>query len=62
MGNDPKKSVLNRYNRCMMRKTCSLPTERHSSHKVVMSRRLTIMAISARAADYIADAYKKGEL
>jgi choline dehydrogenase-like flavoprotein len=62
MGNDPKKSVLNRFNQvheapnvfvtdgaCFVTQGCYEPT-------------LTIMAISARAADYIADQSKKGNL
>jgi choline dehydrogenase-like flavoprotein len=62
MGSDPKKSVLNAYNRlhdvknvfvtdgaCFVTQGCYEPT-------------LTIMAISVRAADYIIDSYRKGEL
>jgi choline dehydrogenase-like flavoprotein len=62
MGTDPKKSVLNAYNRvhdaknvfvtdgaCFVTQGCYEPT-------------LTIMAVSVRAADYIIDSYRKGEL
>jgi choline dehydrogenase-like flavoprotein len=62
MGNDPRKSVLNRYNQvhdvknvfvtdgaCFVTQGCYEPT-------------LTIMAISARAADNIIEASRKGEL
>ena len=62
MGNDPTKSVLNSYNQshdvknlfvtdgaCFVTQGCYEPT-------------LTIMAISVRAADYIAYEYKKGNL
>jgi choline dehydrogenase-like flavoprotein len=62
MGNDPKTSVLNRYNQvhgvknlfvtdgaCFVTQGCSEPT-------------LTIMAISARAAAYLAEEYRKGDL
>lgn len=62
MGTDPKKSVLNGYNRvhdaknvfvtdgaCFVTQGCYEPT-------------LTIMAVSVRAADYIIDSYRKGEL
>jgi choline dehydrogenase-like flavoprotein len=62
MGNDPKTNVLNRFNQahdvknlfvtdgaCFVTQGCYEPT-------------LTIMAISARAADYIADEYRKGNL
>lgn len=62
MGNDPKKNVLNRFNQvfdaknvfvtdgaCFVTQGCYEPT-------------LTIMAISARAADYIAEEYRRGNL
>lgn len=62
MGNDPKTSVLNKFNRlhdaknvfvadgsCFVTNSCYEPT-------------LTIMAIAARAADYIAEEYRKGNL
>jgi choline dehydrogenase-like flavoprotein len=62
MGNDPKTSVLNAYNQvhdvnnvfvtdgaCFVTQGCSEPT-------------LTIMAISVRAADYIADEFRRGNL
>jgi choline dehydrogenase-like flavoprotein len=62
MGNDPKTSVVNAFNQvhdvknvfvtdgaCFVTQGCSEPT-------------LTIMAISARAADYIADESRKGNL
>ncbi len=62
MGNDPKTSVLNAYNQvhdvknvfvtdgaCFVTQGCWEPT-------------LTIMAISVRAADYIADEFRKGNL
>ena len=62
MGHDPKTSVLNSHNQvhdvrnvfvtdgaCFVTQGCSEPT-------------LTIMAISARAADYIAEEFRKGNL
>jgi choline dehydrogenase-like flavoprotein len=62
MGNDPKKNVLNRFNQlhdvnnvfvadgaCFVTQGCYEPT-------------LTIMAVSARAADYIAEEYRRGNL
>jgi choline dehydrogenase-like flavoprotein len=62
MGTDPKRSVVNAFNQvhhssnvfvtdgaCFVTQGCYEPT-------------LTIMAISARAADYIADQAKKGNL
>ena len=62
MGNDPKKSVLNRFNQswdvknlfvtdgaCFVSSGCQNPT-------------LTMMAITARACDYIIDQYKRENL
>ncbi len=62
MGNDPKTSVVNRFNQvhgvknlfvtdgaCFVTQGCSEPT-------------LTIMAISARAAAHLAEEYRKGNL
>ena len=62
MGNDAKTSVLNRFNQswdvknlfvtdgaCFVSTGCQNPT-------------LTMMAITARACDYIVDQYKKGNL
>jgi choline dehydrogenase-like flavoprotein len=62
MGNDPKKSVLNKFNQswdvknlfvtdgaCFVTVGCQNPT-------------LTMMAITARACDYIVDQHKKGNL
>lgn len=62
MGADPKKSVLNAFNQvhdvknlfvtdgaCFVTQGCYEPT-------------LTIMAVSARAADYIAEEYRRGNL
>jgi len=62
MGSDPKKSVLNPYNQmwdaknvfvtdgsCFVSQGCQNPT-------------LTMMAITARACDYIKEQYRKGNL
>jgi choline dehydrogenase-like flavoprotein len=62
MGNDPKTSVLNRFNQahdvknifvtdgaCYVSSACQNPT-------------LSMMAITVRACDYIIDQYKKGQL
>ncbi|MGH9328779.1 MAG: GMC oxidoreductase [Terriglobia bacterium] len=62
MGNDPKKNVLNRFNQvydaknvfvtdaaCFVTEGCYEPT-------------LTIMAVSARAGDYIAEEFRRGNL
>jgi len=62
MGNDPKTSVLNRFNQswdvknlfvtdgaCFVSQGCQNPT-------------LTMMALTVRACDYIVDQHKKGNL
>jgi choline dehydrogenase-like flavoprotein len=62
MGNDPKKSVLNKFNQswdvknlfvtdgsCFVSSGCQNPT-------------LTMMALTVRACDYIVDQQKKGNL
>jgi choline dehydrogenase-like flavoprotein len=62
MGNDPKKSVLNRYNQVHEAKNLFVTDGAAFVTQGCYEPTLTIMAISARAADYIADAYKKGDL
>jgi choline dehydrogenase-like flavoprotein len=62
MGNDPKKSVLNRYNQVHDVRNVFVTDGAAFVTQGCYEPTLTIMAISARSADYIADAYKKGEL
>ncbi len=62
MGNDPKKSVLNRYNQMHDAKNLFVTDGAAFVTQGSYEPTLTIMAISARAGDYIADAYKKGDL
>ena len=62
MGNDPKKSVLNRYNQTHEAKNLFVTDGAAFVTQGCYEPTLTIMAISARAADYIANAYKKGDL
>jgi len=62
MGNDPKKSVLNRYNQLHDAKNVFVTDGASFVTQGCYEPTLTIMAISARAADHIVDARKKGEL
>jgi choline dehydrogenase-like flavoprotein len=62
MGNDPKKSVLNRYNQVHDAKNVFITDGASFVTQGCYEPTLTIMAISARAADHIVDAHKKGEL
>ncbi len=62
MGNDPNKSVLNRYNRVHDVKNVFVTDGASFVTQGCYEPTLTIMAISARAADHIVDSYKKGEL
>jgi choline dehydrogenase-like flavoprotein len=62
MGNDPRKSVLNRYNQVHDVKNVFVTDGAAFVTQGCYEPTLTIMAISARAADYIVDAHRKGEL
>src|SRR3989440_9925152 len=62
MGNDPKTSVLNRYNRVRDAKNVFVTDGASFVTQGCYEPTLTIMAISARAADHIAEVYKKSEL
>lgn len=62
MGNDPKKSVLNRYNRVHDVKNIFVTDGAAFVTQGCYEPTLTIMAISARAADHIIEARRKGEL
>jgi choline dehydrogenase-like flavoprotein len=62
MGNDPKKSVLNRYNQVHDAKNLFVTDGASFVTQGCYEPTLTIMAISARAADHIVDAYKKKQL
>ncbi|MFL6350815.1 MAG: GMC family oxidoreductase [Bryobacteraceae bacterium] len=62
MGNDPKKSVLNRYNRLHDAKNVFVTDGASFVTQGCYEPTLTIMAISARAADHIAGAHAKGDL
>ncbi len=62
MGNDPRKSVLNRYNQVHDVKNMFVTDGAAFVTQGCYEPTLTIMAVSARAADYIVDAQRKGEL
>ena len=62
MGMDPKKSVLNRYNQVHDVKNVFVTDGAAFVTQGCYEPTLTIMAVSARAADYMVDAYRKGEL
>ena len=62
MGNDPKKSVINRFNQAHDVKNLFITDGAAWVSSACQNPTLTMMAITARACDYIADQYKKGEL
>jgi choline dehydrogenase-like flavoprotein len=62
MGNDPKKSVLNRFNQVHDLKNVFVTDGAAFVTQGCYEPTLTIMAISARAADYIAEEYREGNL
>jgi choline dehydrogenase-like flavoprotein len=62
MGNDPRKSVLNRYNQVHDMKNIFVTDGAAFVTQGCYEPTLTIMAVSARAADHIVDASRKGEL
>ena len=62
MGIDAKKSVLNAYNQVHDAKNVFVTDGASFATQGCYEPTLTIMAISVRAADYIVDSYRKGEL
>ena len=62
MGTDPKKSVLNAYNQVHDVKNVFVTDGASFVTQGCYEPTLTIMAISVRAADYIVDSFRKGEL
>lgn len=62
MGTDPKKSVLNAYNKLHDLKNVFVTDGAAFVTQGCYEPTLTIMAISVRAADYIIDSYRKDEL
>jgi choline dehydrogenase-like flavoprotein len=62
MGTDPKKSVLNGYNKVHDVKNVFVTDGAAFVTQGCYEPTLTIMALSVRAADYIIDSYRRGEL
>ena len=62
MGNDPKKSVLNRFNQVHDAKNVFVTDGASFVTQGCYEPTLTIMAISVRASEYMADEYKRGNL
>jgi choline dehydrogenase-like flavoprotein len=62
MGNDPKKSVVNSFGQLHDMKNVFVTDGAVFVTQGCYEPTLTIMAISARAGDYIADEYRKGNL
>jgi choline dehydrogenase-like flavoprotein len=62
MGNDPQKSVLNRYNQVHEVKNIFVTDGAAFVTQGCYEPTLTIMAVSARAADHMVEASRKGEL
>jgi choline dehydrogenase-like flavoprotein len=62
MGSDPKKSVVNGFCRLHDAKNVFVTDGAVFVTQGCYEPTLTIMAISARASDYIADEYRKGNL
>jgi choline dehydrogenase-like flavoprotein len=61
MGTDPKKSVLNAYNRVHDTKNVFVTDGAAFVTQGCYEPTLTIMAISVRAADHIIESARKGE-
>ncbi len=62
MGDDPKKSVLNKFNRVHDAKNVFVTDGACFTTQGPYEPTLTIMAISARAGEYIAEEFRKGNL
>ena len=62
MGDDPKTSVLNRFNQCWDAKNVFLTDSAAFTTSPFQNPGLTIMALSARAGHFIADQMQRGDL
>jgi len=60
MGFDSKKSVLNRFNQCWDAKNVFVTDGASFASSACQNPTLTILALTMRACDYIADEYKRG--
>ncbi len=61
MGNDPRTSVLNRFNQCWDASNVFVTDSASFPSAPFQNPGLTIMALSARAGNFIADALQRGE-
>ena len=62
MGNDPKTSVLNKFNQCWEAKNVFVTDGAAFVSSACQNPTLTILALTMRASEYIADEYKRGNL
>jgi choline dehydrogenase-like flavoprotein len=62
MGDSPKTSVLNKFNQCWDAKNVFVTDSASFTTSPFQNPGLTIMALSARAAAYIADELNRGAL
>jgi choline dehydrogenase-like flavoprotein len=62
MGNDPEKSVLNRFNQCWDAKNVFVTDGAAFVSSANQNPTLTILALTIRACDYLVDEYKRGNL
>ncbi|HYJ47881.1 MAG TPA: GMC family oxidoreductase, partial [Pyrinomonadaceae bacterium] len=62
MGSDPKKSVLNKFNQAHDVKNLFVTDGACYASSGNQNPTLTMMAITARACDYIAEEYRAGRL
>ncbi len=62
MGNDPKTSALNRFNQSWDVKNLFVTDGACFTSQGCQNPTLTIMALTARACDYLLDCYRKGDL
>jgi len=62
MGSDPSKSVLNKFNQLHDVKNVFVTDGASFVTQGCYEPTLTIMAVSARAADYLAAEYRRGNL
>jgi choline dehydrogenase-like flavoprotein len=62
MGNDPKKSVLNKFNQCWDANNVFVTDGAAFVSSANQNPTLTILALTMRACDYLVDEYKRGNL
>jgi choline dehydrogenase-like flavoprotein len=62
MGDNPQTSVLNRFNQCWDAKNVFVTDSAAFTTSPFQNPGLTIMALSARAGNYIADQMQSGDL